>query len=54
MKKLLALLTAISFIFSVSGLAIAHEKKDKGKKDNATANATANATKPKKKKAEGC
>lgn len=54
MKRLLAILTAISFVFSVSGLAIAAEKKKDEKKDNATANATQNATKPKKGKKEGC
>lgn len=53
MKRLLAILTALSFIFSVSGLAVAAEKKG-AKKDNATQNATQNATKPKKKKVEGC
>lgn len=52
MKKLVALLTGVTFLFSAAGMGLAAEKKD-AKKDNATANATKKET-PKKKKVEGC
>ncbi|MFN3504622.1 MAG: hypothetical protein ACK4Y7_00230 [Caldimicrobium sp.] len=52
MKKLVALLAGVTFIFGVAGMGISAEKKE-AKKDNATANATKEAPKPKK-KVEGC
>ncbi|PMP63511.1 MAG: hypothetical protein C0197_02500, partial [Caldimicrobium thiodismutans] len=52
MKKLLALLTGVTFLFGAAGMSLATEKKD-AKKDNATQNATKKET-PKKKKVEGC
>ncbi len=52
MKKLVALLTGVTFLFGAAGLSLATEKKD-AKKDNATQNATKKET-PKKKKVEGC
>ncbi|MGC9141080.1 MAG: hypothetical protein ACP5IN_01775 [Caldimicrobium sp.] len=48
MKKLLALLTGVTFLFGAVGMSLAAEKKD-----NATQNATKKET-PKKKKVEGC
>lgn len=55
MKRLVALLTGVTFIFGAVSLGLAAGDKKDAKKDNATANAT-NATKPapKKKKVEGC
>ncbi len=53
MKKLVAMLVGVTFIFGAVGMGITAEKKD-AKKDNATkANATKEAPKPKK-KVEGC
>lgn len=50
MKKLVALLTGITFLFGAAGMGLAAEKKDE-KKDNATKQET---PKEKKKKIEGC
>lgn len=50
MKKLVALLAGVTFIFSAAGMSLAAEKKDE-KKDNATKQ---EAPKGKKKKVEGC
>jgi len=52
MKRLVAILAGVTFLFGVAGMGLAAEKKD-AKKDNATANATKKET-PKKKKVEGC
>lgn len=55
MKRLVALLAGVTFIFGAVGMGLAAgEKKDAkdAKKENATANATKPA--PKKKKVEGC
>lgn len=58
MKRLVALLVGVSFIFGAVELGLASGEKKEAKKGNATANATnaTNATKPapKKKKVEGC
>ncbi len=59
MKKLVALLTGVTFLFGAVSLGVAAGHQKDAKKDNATAkkeNATGNATKPapKKKKVEGC
>ncbi|MFN4197263.1 MAG: hypothetical protein ACK4FM_04605 [Caldimicrobium sp.] len=53
MKKLVAILAGLTFIFGVAGIGISAEQKDE-KKDNATANATKPAPKKPKKKVEGC
>jgi len=52
MKRLVAILAGVTFLFGVAGMGLAAEKKE-AKKDNATANATKKET-PKKKKVEGC
>ncbi len=53
MKKLVALLTGVTFLFGAAGLTVASEKKD-AKKDNATQNATKKEAPKGKKKVEGC
>lgn len=53
MKKIVALLAGVTFIFGVAGLGISAEKKD-AKKDNATQNATKKEAPKPKKKLEGC
>ncbi len=52
MKRLVALLIGVAFIFGSVGMGLSAEKKDV-KKDNATSNATKQEA-PKKKKVEGC
>lgn len=52
MKKLIALLTGVTFLFGAAGMGLAEKKEEK--KDNATKNATKEEAPKKKKKVEGC